>query len=109
MFCSIIDLSRGHGDDPWIFVTSKVYLWREFWSYCDSGVCDLSWNVSSINVSIVVPRCLSSKSLILLEYGSLKPCSENGIRELILVRSGIGRGISSSPSSSSSSWLSDSS
>ena len=109
MFCSIVDLSRGRSDDPWMFVTSKIYSWREFWSYCDSSVCDLSRNVSSINVSIVVPRCLSSKSLVLLEDGSLEPCSENGIGELILVRSGIGRGISSSPSSSSSSWLSNSS
>ena len=109
MFCSIIDLSMGLGDDPWTFVTSKIYSWMEFWSYCDSGVCDLSLNVSSINISIVVPRCLSSESLVLLEDGSLKSCSEDGISELILVRSGIGRGISSSPSSSSSSWLSDSS
>ena len=107
MFCSIIDLCRGRSDDPCIFVTSKIYLWREFWSYCDSGVCDLSLNVSSINVSIVVPRCLSSESLVLLQDGSLEPCSENGICELILIQSGIGRGVSSSPSSSSSSWLSD--
>ena len=70
-----------------------------------SGVSDLSQNVSSI----IVPRCLSSDSLILLENHSLKSCSEDRIKELITVGSGIGREISSSPSSLSSSWLSDSS
>ena len=105
MFCSIIDLSRRWSEDPWAFVMSQINLWREFQSYCDSGVCDLSRNVSSI----IVPRCLSSDSLILLENHLLESCSKDGIGELILVRSGIGRGISSSPSSSSSAGLSDSS
>ena len=71
--------------------------------FCDSSVCDCSQNVSSI----IVPRCLSSDSLVLLENRSLKSCSENGIKELVPVRSSIGRGISSSPSSSSLAWLSD--
>ena len=70
-----------------------------------SGVSDLSRNISSI----IVPRCLSSDSLMLLENCSLKSCSEDGVKKLVPVESGIGRGFSSSPSSPSSSWLSDSS
>ena len=66
--------------------------------YCYSGVCDLSQNVSLI----IVPRCLSSDSLMLLENWLFKSCSEDGVKELI-----PDRGLSSSPSSSS--WLSDSS
>ena len=90
---------------PWTFVMSLVNSWGPLQSYCDSGVSDLSWNVSSI----IVPRCLSSDSLVLLENHSLESCSKDGICEFILVQSGIGRGISSSPSSSSSAGLSDSS
>ena len=57
-----------------------------------SGVCDCSRNISSI----IYPRCLSSDSLVLLENHSIESCSEDGVKELITVRSGIGRGISSS-------------
>ena len=67
--------------------------------YYYSGVCDLSWNISSI----IVPSCLSSDSLMLLENCLFKSCSEDGVKELIPDGSGIGRGFSSSPSSSS--WL----
>ena len=75
-----------------MFVMSQIDSLGPLWSYCDSGVCDHSWNISSI----IVPRCLCSDSLILLEHRSLESCSKEGIGELILVRSGIGRGISSS-------------
>ena len=71
--------------------------------YRYSGVCDLSQNVSLI----IVPRCLSSDSLVLLENHSFKSCSEDVVEELIPIGSGIGRVLSSSPSSLS--WLSDSS
>ena len=71
--------------------------------YHYSGVCDLSWNISSI----IVPRCLSSDSLVLLENHLFKSYSEDGVKKLIPNGSGIGKGFSSSPSSLS--WLSNSS
>ena len=55
--------------------------------YNYSSVWDLSWNVSSI----IVPRCLSSDSLMLLENRLFKSCSEDGVKELIPNGSGIGR------------------
>ena len=103
MFCYCIGLSRLSCGSPWTFVMSLIYSWRPLWMYHYSGVWDLSQNVSSI----IVPRCLSSDSLVLLENCLFKSCSEDGVEELIPVGSGIGRGLSSSPSSLS--WLSDSS
>ena len=105
VFCSIINLTNRWHRRPWTFIMSYVCSRWPLRSYCDSSVCDHSQNVSSI----IVPRCLSSDSLVLLENRSLKSCSENGIKELVPVWSGIGRGISSSSSSSSLAWLSDSS
>ena len=103
MFCHCISPSHLNCGSPWTFITSLVYSWRPLWMYNYSGVWDLSQNVSSI----FVPRCISSDSLVLLENHSFKSCSEDRVKELIPNGSGIGRGLSSSPSSSS--WLSDSS
>ena len=103
VFCCIIGPSCLNCGSPWMFITSLIYLWRPLWMYRYSSVCNLSQNVSSI----IVPRCLSSDSLMLLENHSFKSCSKDGVKELISIRSGIGRGLLSSPSSSS--WLSNSS
>ena len=99
MFCRIIGPSHLNCGSPWAFVTSLIYSWRPLWMYHYSSVCNLSWNVSSI----IVPRCLSSDSCVLLENHLFKSCSEDGVEVLIPVGSGIGRGLTSSPSSSS--WL----
>ena len=86
MFCYIIGLSHLSCGSPWMFVTSLVYSWRPLQMYYYSGVCNLSQNVSSI----IVPRCLSSDSLMLLENHSFKSCSEDRVKELIPDGSGIG-------------------
>ena len=73
MFCHHICPSGLSCESPWRFVTSLIDSWRPLRIYSYSGVCDLFWNVSSI----IVPRCLSSDSLMLLENHSLKSCSED--------------------------------
>ena len=103
MLCHCISPSGLSCGSPWMFVMSLINSWRPLWMYRYSGVCDLSRKISSI----IVPRCLTSNSLMLLENCSLKSCSEDGVKELILNGPGIGRGLASCPSSSS--WLSDSS
>ena len=97
MFCCCISPSGLSCGSPWTFVTSLINSWGPLQMYHYSSVGVLSQNISSI----IVPRCLSSDSLMLLENHSLKSCSEDRVKELIPVGSGIGRGLSSSPSSSS--------
>ena len=94
VFCHCVGPSRLSSGDP--LITSLMNLLRPLRCYYNSGVV-LGWNVSSI----IAPRCLSCHLLVLSEDCSPELCSK--CRFLIWVPNGpgIGRGCSSSPSSSS--------
>ena len=93
-FCHI-DPYRLSCGDPWNSFMSLIYLWWILQCYYNSGVI-LSQNISSI----IVPRYLSSLSLMLSEDCSSELCSDPGILKWVPNGPGIGRWLYSSSSSS---------
>ena len=76
IFCCCFSAGRWSFWDP--LFTRCSASWLRFQVQSDSSNAH-SWNVSSI----IVPRCLSSKSLVLSENCSLELCSKCGISQWV--------------------------